>query len=406
MTRLPQGRALLAPAPGTISPARRYLAAAAMRAGRRRADELGRLLLAQRGRLAGPPEGFRVFVVKPVGNRCNLRCDYCFFPTHDAMPVMPPEVLQALFRRVAEAGLPAVEFVWHGGEPLLAGRPFYRLVLELQRSLLPGVRVKNTLMTNGTLLDDAWAAFLVEHGFRVGVSVDGPPAVHDRHRHDAAGQGSFAAMAEGCRRLQAVGLRVGTVTVYSPDRASPPEELVDTLAKLDAHSFRLNPCLEGGGAGYPEFALGCAHAALERGGDLQFSVFDDVFSALLGYGARVCWMAGTCRYLVGVEPDGGVWACCERHNGQPVLHLGNVTAAGLADIWHGERATAFRAGDDARRAECAGCEWSFLCAGGCLYHRVVAEGSPAGRDPLCPQYAASFRLLSDLAEAAVHAEEG
>ena len=50
----------------------------------------------------------------------------------------------------------------------------------------------HTIQTNGTLLDDAWAAFFAEHGFLVGLSIDGPPEVHDTYRVNKSGKGSFA----------------------------------------------------------------------------------------------------------------------------------------------------------------------------------------------------------------------
>ncbi|WP_226963514.1 hypothetical protein [Nostocoides sp. F2B08] len=37
----------------------------------------------------------------------------------------------------------------------------------------------NTIQTNATLLSDEWAAFLKEYDFLIGVSVDGPRAMHD-----------------------------------------------------------------------------------------------------------------------------------------------------------------------------------------------------------------------------------
>jgi uncharacterized protein len=68
-----------------------------------------------------------------------------------------------------------VIFSWQGGEPTLAGLDFFRSVVEIQEKYRkPHQRVLNDLQTNGTLLDDEWAAFLKEHEFMVGLSCDGP----------------------------------------------------------------------------------------------------------------------------------------------------------------------------------------------------------------------------------------
>src|SRR4029077_19736765 len=45
--------------------------------------------------------------------------------------------------------------------------------------------------TNGTLLDDEWGAFLKEHGFLVGISIDGPREMHDAYRVDKGGKPTF-----------------------------------------------------------------------------------------------------------------------------------------------------------------------------------------------------------------------
>ena len=54
-----------------------------------------------------------------------------------------------------------------------------------------------TGQTNGTLLDDAWAAFFAEHGFLVGLSIDDPPEVHDTYRVDKGGKGQLRPGYEG-----------------------------------------------------------------------------------------------------------------------------------------------------------------------------------------------------------------
>jgi len=390
-------RALAAALPEQGSPGQRYLAATAARFASRQAALFSRLLAARGA--APAAQGFRVFVVKPVGNRCNLRCSYCFFPEHRGPAVMSREALAALIKGVAEAGLPRVDFIWHGGEPLLAGRGFYREARRLQRALLAAGSVRNLLMSNGTLVDREWAQFLGEHHFRLGLSIDGPAPVHDRHRRDGAGYGSFGRVVHGLRLARAAGVRVGAISVFGPHADYQPGELVELLSGLGVSSFRLNPCLDGKrGEGYPEFALGCAREALARGPGLRFTLLDDVWSALLDYGGQACWMAGTCRHLVGVEPDGSLWACCERHDREPGLRLGSIREQSLAEIWHDAPARELRAGDERRRAACRGCTWSMMCGGGCVHHRVVSAGDAAGEDPLCPAYGRTFALLTALVD--------
>ena len=77
----------------------------------------------------------RPFVVmaKPVGSRCNMRCSYCYYldkgkySSHRKQSRMSHALLEELIgQTIAASPSPIVSFVWHGGEPTLAGLEFYR----------------------------------------------------------------------------------------------------------------------------------------------------------------------------------------------------------------------------------------------------------------------------------------
>ena len=73
---------------------------------------------------------------------------------------MTVEMLEKVVRDYISANdVPEVQFNWHGGEPLVMGLDFYRKAVEFQRKYADGKTVFNTLQTNGTLLDAAWADF-------------------------------------------------------------------------------------------------------------------------------------------------------------------------------------------------------------------------------------------------------
>ena len=103
-----------------------------------------------------------VVMAKPVGPVCNLECRYCYYLGTAALYAAPhqfrmrDELLERYVREyIAASPGPVVAFVWHGGEPTLAGLDFYRRAVELQRQYLPdGWECWNNLQTNGTLLDD------------------------------------------------------------------------------------------------------------------------------------------------------------------------------------------------------------------------------------------------------------
>ena len=96
---------------------------------------------------------------------------------------------------------------WQGGEPTLMGLDFFRRSVELaERYLQPGQRAEHTIQTNGTLLDEEWAAFFREHGFLVGISIDGPRELHDVFRVNKGGKGSFDEVVRGLGHLRDAGV--------------------------------------------------------------------------------------------------------------------------------------------------------------------------------------------------------
>ena len=120
-------------------------------------------------------------MLKPASGNCNLRCKYCFY--HDLAATRQTEnkgymtrdtALQVMDKALAFAGDGPVYFTFQGGEPLLAGKDFFRFFFssckERQR---PGVTVQFCVQTNGTLLDDEWCDLFLEYGCLVGVSLDG-----------------------------------------------------------------------------------------------------------------------------------------------------------------------------------------------------------------------------------------
>ena len=127
--------------------------------------------------------------------RCNLRCRYCYFFQNPDVEYrdLPTDEWLAFFDELGSLGVMDVT--------LAGGEPFLRDDLP---ALLEGVvrnRMRFSLLSNGSLIDDKIAAFLA--GTRrcdhVQVSVDGSRAeIHDACR----GDGSFDGAIRGIRTLQ------------------------------------------------------------------------------------------------------------------------------------------------------------------------------------------------------------
>src|SRR6476659_7069865 len=113
------------------------------------------------------------YVIMQPTTLCNLDCSYCYLPFRANDRPMPVAIAQAVAETVNRwaANVPRFSVVWHGGEPLAAGREHLRALMA------PFSAVEHHIQTNATLIDDAWCEFFIEHDIRIGLSIDGP-----RHR--------------------------------------------------------------------------------------------------------------------------------------------------------------------------------------------------------------------------------
>ncbi|MUG94015.1 radical SAM protein [Scytonema sp. UIC 10036] len=119
------------------------------------------------------------FVVK-TSKHCNLRCRYCYEYAELAnKQAIALAQIQQMFTNIASyyqhlEFTVEIEFVWHGGEPLLQTPDFYWKVFEFQKQIFKfdHIRVRNGVQTNLTLLDSRRLKLLKEGFDGVGVSID------------------------------------------------------------------------------------------------------------------------------------------------------------------------------------------------------------------------------------------
>ncbi|HEX2222892.1 MAG TPA: radical SAM protein, partial [Thermoanaerobaculia bacterium] len=203
-------------------------------------------------------------VIMKATKICNLRCTYCRSWAEGPDQKMTFEVLaRSIHGALSAPGVTSVEFVWHGGETTLRPVSFYRKALWLQqRFRRPGQKVANTVQTNGTNLTAEWLDFLKRYRFSVGVSLDGPPEVHDRRRLDTRGRPTSHRVQQGLRRLQEHGIRHGVLMVVDDDViALGARRLLDYFLELGVrHVSLLNVVPEG----EPERAMPGDYVALAR----------------------------------------------------------------------------------------------------------------------------------------------
>ncbi|MFD1816521.1 uncharacterized protein SAMN04515674_10690 [Pseudarcicella hirudinis] len=192
-------------------------------------------------------------VVVKIASRCNLNCSYCYMynmgdQTYLSQPkVMSDKVVDKLIERILGHcklhNIDNYEIVLHGGEPLLAGKEFFRKFVSKANKILVeqgGIRVRYVVQTNGLLLSDDWCKLFAELKIGVGVSLDGTPEDNDQYRIDHKGKGSYDRIVKGLNQalnssyFKEKKLGVGVLAVINID--SEPEAVYEHFKSLSIKS--------------------------------------------------------------------------------------------------------------------------------------------------------------------------
>ncbi len=149
---------------------------------------------------------------------------------------MSPGLVSVVADRIAEHArahsLDSVRVIFHGGEPLLTGvNPIADALRKVRNAVDARVRVDAVVQTNGTLISEEALDTLEALGIRVGISLDGDMAGHDRRRHYRNGRGSYAGVARGLKLLmERPAIYAGLLSVI--DLNSEPVETYEALLKF------------------------------------------------------------------------------------------------------------------------------------------------------------------------------
>lgn len=333
-------------------------------------------------------------VLKATG-RCNSRCRYCDERQRGRGGEISLELVDLILSRVDAylRGRPdqRVELLWHGGEPLLLGVPFFRGVLELQRQRCLQVigRIGHGIQTNLTALEEPFLPILRALGItEVGTSYDPLPGMRGTGGESGSVRYNRRFM-RGIELLERGGLGWGLIYVVT--RPALPRA-------RESFFFLTNLNLPG--------RISITPVALTSGAEPELSISPQQFADYLGSIFPIWWrhrarypavqpfallaqqVAGTAKaaapaddHLV-VDAEGSVGPAAEGPS------LGNLADASLERLLDRNHALRSEARARLRRdPECADCRLWELCLGGGAqdaFGAVTAPDAATGaRTPWC-----------------------
>ena len=382
--------------------------------------------------LSAPPQ-FHV-LAKPTGPICNLDCSYCFFLEKESLYPgdrfrMAESVMETYIRQVVESQVGAeITIAWQGGEPTLMGVDFFRRAVAYAEACAgPQRTLHHTIQTNGTLLTDEWCAFLREKQFLVGISIDGPPALHDEYRVDKQGRATSDRVLAGLNRLKAAGVEWNVLcTVHTANQDAPLEVYRYFRDELGASFVQFIPIVER----VDEAGVELTERSVDPDawgrflvtvfdewtrhdvGDVFVQMFDAALASWYGAPAALCIFSETCGNAVALEHNGDLYSC--DHFVDPEHLLGNIMDTHMVELLAAPAQREFgTAKRDLLPEQCRVCPVLFACRGECPKNRVRRTSTgEAGLNHLCAGYLAFFthidgvmRMMVDALRRGGHAGE-
>ena len=331
---------------------------------------------------------------------CNLRCPYCFeTPTRKqgapaTLRLMTEAFIDELFERVLPDAFgeleEGTEVRLYGGEPFLpAHLPVIRRVLG--HAARRRLRVSAT--TNGTLVHEALECFGPGVG-QIGsaqLSLDGPPAIHDRSRVAPGGPGTFERIVQSAILLAGRGTKVGVRINVTAEVAGHLPALAEALRareafgveNLSCYCAAVSPVRGSDARAFPELlttaalqeAMGRANLEDLLGSPLK-QTRDQVERLFRGAGTletdRTCFCMLGRRESIAVDPAGDVYGCY-KEAGDPDRRVGTITARGRLVM--NERHALYRRRTVSSFEPCRSCSIALFCGGGCARRAEDEHGT-------------------------------
>jgi len=342
-------------------------------------------------------------VVVKLSQTCNLKCTYCYMSPFLSKGIMDDTMIFSVISKCLDYA-DSVEFIWHGGEPLLAGISKFEYIRQIQDRLnIHNKKILNLIQSNGTLLTEAKLRRLKSLGYGVGVSIDGDESVQNRLRPFHNGKPSYPKVLQGIRNVLEVYGAVGICCVITKGNVSDAKSTYESIRDSGARAINLIPnfnyaskCeLSITSDEYMNFLIEFAsiyfpdkHETFHTVSPITHYLF-----RLLGARSECCLCNPRClESIISVTIDGNIYLCDLPDSQALIGNLSSISK--LSDLFDSPEYQK-KVNTVARNvfANCTNCEMFNVCGGGCRSLAFASSGDYSGRDPFCEARRGIIRFL-------------
>lgn len=329
----------------------------------------------------------KIAITIKTTNACNMRCKHCYHSLvgYDNVFLDIKNAKRIIDLAITD-GYTIIDILYMGGEPTLWGLDNFISFLKYQDFLkkTKSIIFKNTLQTNGLLLDDNWYSILREYNFNLGISFDGD--------HNNILREKSEVVLSNINNLKKNQLNFRLLCV---ETSKTIDNLVDTYKWFNAHGFdfKILPLFISGEA--------AKHLELELNPDkyvenfikaYEFWLYDlncnidvSTFREVLALRKNeICKHRGaSCvNNRISISPIGDIYPCGRPYTDD--FNLGHIDAfLSISEMFNSAKYKKLIDIYNQRLKKCSGCEVFSSCLGGCISDAILEGYYSEPNNPYC-----------------------
>lgn len=260
-------------------------------------------------------------IINPVGDSCNLQCKYCYtLQRNEEEKKLSIEKIYKLIDYLSDdKDFKCINFTWHGGEPLLMGKDYFKEILEYQRKKLKDVIYCNVVQSNGVLLDEQWIELIQNYHINLGVSIDGPDYMCNSERFST--EREFNCLLENLKLLKNKNCLPALFFTLTKTNINKLDEIFSFIELYRPYAYMFNPVMD---SDYAITAEEFKEVLLKM---REFSCRTNVLNTLtyhidrgvFGEVPQLCFINGMCHKFISMNNNGDIFASCINHEKNTIL---------------------------------------------------------------------------------------
>ena len=371
--------------------------------------------------------GRGICIIVKLTNSCDLACNYCGTAVPNTYrgktytELMRLDQIYNLYSILSRSQqITNIDFLWHGGEPLLINLTTLDNIMNAQ-NVLSDKTITNSIQTNGTLITDAAAKLIKKHKIRVGVSLDGPKEIQDAQRPMRGNsRSSFDLTMKGIDILKKYDIPFGVLAVTTKKTLElGAKNLFEFFVKNNITTFDFlpqEPILFDGkqltdyiysSEEYSNFLINLFDTWYNYD-DPKVSIiyYEALIKTLLNKNSGICQIGkDTCVDTVFTFYSDDTLVICDKFprsdDDKNIMKITIKSIKSMDDVFSSEEYKRGLIYQTKSNKHCGNCEWFSYCHGGCVYDRYMYEKLNLHFDHRkCPLYSLYGHVSSIIMEEA------